>query len=121
MGGDHGWGGGLAQAELEGVRSVGDAAVAGLLPDAGCVVLPSQMVTPSEVVALDGSCGACEPLGAASAGLPPHVTLDLTDLDRPAWSSSQPVEILCQPSAEKALIEIVEICLIETSSYQLDC
>ena len=93
MGGDQGLGGVLAQADLEGVRSVGDAAVAGLLPDAGGVVLPSQMVAPSEVVALDGSRGACEPLCAASAGLPPHVTLDLTDEDVEGWSARAPVKL----------------------------
>ena len=68
------------------------------------------MMSSSKVVALESPGDSCEPLTTPRPRSPAHVTLDLTDLDRPAWSSSQPVEILCQPSAEKALKEIVEIC-----------
>ena len=87
------WGGVQAEADLESVRSVGDAAVADLLPDTDGVVLPGQVVTSSEVVALDGSSSSCEPLGAARPRLPPHIALQLTDSDVEFWSPSGPEKL----------------------------
>ena len=96
MGVDHVWcwlGVVLAQADLESVRGVGDAAVAGLLPDAGGVVLPGQMTAASEVVALDGSRGSCEPLGTARPGFPSHIALDLTHEDVEGRSPGVPEKL----------------------------
>ena len=85
---------GPAEADPEGVGRVGNAAVARLLPDADGVVLVGEVLSSSKVVALESSSDSCEPLTAPRPGSPPHVTLNLTDLDPPAWSSSQPVEVL---------------------------
>lgn len=93
MGVDCGRGGVLPEADLEGVRSVGDAAEADLLPDTDGVVLARQVVTSSKVVALDGSRSSSEPLGAARPRPPPHVALQLTDADVEVWSPRGPEEL----------------------------
>ena len=82
-----------AEADLESVCTVGDAAVACLLPDTDGVVLARQVVTSSEVVALDSSSNSCEPLGAPRPRLPPHIALQLTHSDVEVWSPSGPEEL----------------------------
>ena len=93
MGVDGGRGGVLPEADLEGVRSVGDAAEADLLPDTDGVVLARQVVTSSKVVALDGSRSSSEPLGAARPRLPPHIALQLTHSDVEVWSPCGPEKL----------------------------
>ena len=82
-----------AEADLESVCTVGDAAVADLLPDADGVVLASEVVTSSKVVTLNSSSEPSEPLSAARLGLPPHVALNLTDSDVPGGRARAPLEL----------------------------
>ena len=55
-----------AEADLESIGCVGDAAEASLLPDTDGVVLASQVVTSRPVVALHRACSPCEPLRETS-------------------------------------------------------
>ena len=120
MGADRGRvGGGVeTQADLEGVRSVGDAAVASLLPDTDGVVLVGKMDSSSKVITLQCSSHSCKPLGASCTWSPLSITLNLTaiktkvlarirnilfvfpDSDIPSSCSTKPKEFLINVSKQ---------------------